>query len=280
MKKKLLLFGNNKPLITDFFLQGEDTFECMSCSQIYSDMKLHHKYYDMDAAVYCISSEKREDMANVLQFVQDTIQKEQAPFIVISDNFGYDALCRMPGGKADLHINIMESFSAICEHITDYIVRGKNSEPETESQLPTDIDFLLSEENLLAQIESEMRDLIERPRILLVDDSTIIHKTIKSYLGNKYDVSSAISGPAALRFLKTKEVNLILLDYEMPEMDGVEVLKKLRSDPKTAHVPIIFLTGINDTSKIQKALALKPNGYLLKPIDRALLMEKLKELIK
>ena len=119
-----------------------------------------------------------------------------------------------------------------------------------------------------------------RPRILVVDDSTIIHKAIKSYVENVYDISTAISGAAALRFLQAKEVNAILLDYEMPEMDGTEVLTQIRSNPLTANIPVVFLTGVNDTSKIQKALKLKPNGYLLKPIDKNVLLDKLKEILE
>lgn len=97
---------------------------------------------------------------------------------------------------------------------------------------------------------------------------------------NDYDVSSAISGMAALKFLNVKEVDLILLDYEMPEMSGPDVLKKLRENPMTADIPVVFLTGINDASKIQKALVLKPDGYLLKPVEKSMLMEKIKELLE
>ena len=73
--------------------------------------------------------------------------------------------------------------------------------------------------------------------------------------------------------------NLILLDYEMPGENGPEVLEKLRANPITNQIPVIFLTGINDRKKIQQVLALKPQGYLLKPIDHDKLVEAIENTI-
>lgn len=122
-------------------------------------------------------------------------------------------------------------------------------------------------------------ELKERPRILVVDDATIIHKTIKGYLDSKYEVATAINGNIALRFLKTKKVDLILLDYEMPDMNGPAVLEAVRADPRLASIPIVFLTGINDVEKTKSALALRPQGYLLKPVDKHALLNKINELL-
>jgi CheY-like chemotaxis protein len=119
-----------------------------------------------------------------------------------------------------------------------------------------------------------------RHRVLVIDDATIVHKTIKAYLNPEYEVATAISGKVALRFLMAKEVSLILLDYEMPEMDGPTVLQKLRENPELASIPVVFLTGINDVDKIKNALALKPQGYLLKPVDAKALMNKMHEIVK
>ena len=83
----------------------------------------------------------------------------------------------------------------------------------------------------------------------------------------------------SLKYLKKKTVDLILLDYEMPEENGPAVLAKLRANPQTANIPVLFLTGINDASKIQKALSLKPNGYLLKPVDHDTLLAKVHEVL-
>jgi len=62
-------------------------------------------------------------------------------------------------------------------------------------------------------------------------------------------------------------------------MNGPAVLEELRKDPYLASIPVVFLTGINDVEKIKNALALKPQGYLLKPVDREALLAKIKEII-
>ena len=69
---------------------------------------------------------------------------------------------------------------------------------------------------------------------------------------------------------------MVLLDYEMPEENGAAVLRKIRENSKTRNLPVVFLTGITERGKIQEVLALKIQGYLLKPID----MEKVSCTIK
>ena len=116
-------------------------------------------------------------------------------------------------------------------------------------------------------------------RILVIDDSTIVHRTVKSFLDDKYEIATAINGKVAMRYLQSKRVSLILLDYEMPGINGPELLAKIKEFPELANIPVIFLTCINDVEKIQKALALKPQGYLLKPIDKEALTKKITEII-
>ena len=87
------------------------------------------------------------------------------------------------------------------------------------------------------------------------------------------------SGKIALNFLERKKTDLILLDYEMPEENGVEVLRKLRANEQTKDIPVVFLTGMNDREMIQKILAMKPQGYLLKPIEISKLFQTIRQII-
>lgn len=106
-----------------------------------------------------------------------------------------------------------------------------------------------------------------RKHILIVDDDSSVLKLIKGYLSEKYDVATAISGKVAMKFLETRRTDLVLLDYEMPGENGPAVLGKIRSDEHIKNLPVVFLTGVTDKEKIQEVLAMKPQGYLLKPID-------------
>ena len=89
-------------------------------------------------------------------------------------------------------------------------------------------------------------------------------------------MATAINGKVAMKFLETKRTDMVLLDYEMPEENGAAVLRKIRENNKTRNIPVVFLTGITERGKIQEILALKIQGYLLKPID----MEKVSSTIK
>ena len=98
-------------------------------------------------------------------------------------------------------------------------------------------------------------------------------------LREKYNVATAVSGKIALNFLEKRKTDLILLDYVMPDEDGPAVLKKLRENDATKDIPVVFLTGINDRSKIEKVLDMKPQGYLLKPIKPEKLFRTIRQII-
>ena len=92
-------------------------------------------------------------------------------------------------------------------------------------------------------------------------------------------MATAKSGKVAMKFLETKTTDLVLLDYEMPEEKGPEVLSKIRANIKTKDLPVIFLTGVTEKEKIQEVLSMKPQGYLLKPISMMKLSATIKSVI-
>ena len=108
--------------------------------------------------------------------------------------------------------------------------------------------------------------------MLVIDDDPMMLKIVKDHLHEHFDVATAISGKIAYKFLEKKKTDIILLDYEMPEENGPAVFFKLRQNPALSRVPIIFLTGVADRAKIREVLSLKPQGYLLKPIDKEKLL--------
>ncbi len=102
--------------------------------------------------------------------------------------------------------------------------------------------------------------------LLLVDDDAVMIRTLREGLSTSYKVLPANSGANALKILSRAKPDLILLDYEMPEMNGPQVFQTLRSDPDTAGIPVMFLTAKNDTESIAKIEALKPEGHMLKTL--------------
>ena len=95
---------------------------------------------------------------------------------------------------------------------------------------------------------------MEKMRILVVDDNTVNLATVEQELKEKYEVIPMLSGRRAVKYLYREKVDLILLDVQMPIMDGIETLKTIRTQENGVTVPVIFLTTKKDklTVKLQK----------------------------
>ena len=100
--------------------------------------------------------------------------------------------------------------------------------------------------------------------ILLVDDDAVMIRTLREGLSTSYKVLPANSGANALKILSRAKPDLILLDYEMPEMNGPQVLEALRAIDETAKIPVMFLTAKSDSESIAKIDALKTQGHMMK----------------
>lgn len=128
-------------------------------------------------------------------------------------------------------------------------------------------------EEVLAEIEKKTR----KRSILIVDDDPDYASIIRGWLKDSYQVNVVTAGVQAVSFLAKKEVDLILLDYEMPVVDGPQVLQMLRQDVATAHIPVVFLTGLGTKEAVSRVMSLRPSGYLLKSTPKEDLLKFLDE---
>ncbi len=103
-----------------------------------------------------------------------------------------------------------------------------------------------------------------KKKILVVDDSGAVLRNVKGWLEAKYQVALANSGAMAIKYLTLNRPDLVLLDYEMPVVDGKQVLEMMRSEAEFSTIPVIFLTSKSDKESVMKVMGLKPEGYLLK----------------
>lgn len=101
-------------------------------------------------------------------------------------------------------------------------------------------------------------------KILVVDDSGAMLRNVKGWLEEKYQVILANSGAMAIKYLSLNRPDLVLLDYEMPVVDGKQVLEMMRTEMEFSDIPVIFLTSKSDKESVLKVMQLKPEGYLLK----------------
>ncbi|MBQ3898946.1 MAG: response regulator [Lachnospiraceae bacterium] len=117
-------------------------------------------------------------------------------------------------------------------------------------------------------------------KVMIIDDDKEIHMLMGKQLEALYTVVCASSGKEALDILKTEPLpQLILLDITMPEMDGYEVLNRLKSDSLLRDIPVVFLTGMADESSELKGLNSDVVDYLKKPIAGKLLLARVQHYI-
>jgi len=105
--------------------------------------------------------------------------------------------------------------------------------------------------------------------ILVVDDDTEILNLLKTPLTREgYHVFTAMDGNQALAHLKKHRIDLILSDVDMPEMNGYELVRKVKEDPKTAQIPFLFFSALDELDDRLKGLELGANDYITKPFNR------------
>jgi len=113
---------------------------------------------------------------------------------------------------------------------------------------------------------------------LVVDDSAVIRKVARRILENlDFRISEAEDGEQALGACRSEMPDAVLLDWNMPVMDGYEFLKKLRQMPGGDQPKVVFCTTENDVGHIARALHAGANEYIMKPFDKDIVLAKFQE---
>ena len=303
MKYKVLLTGKNESAIDDFFMQMSDNFEVMTTSLRYADITRHIAYFKPEIFVYCLYNETRDDLTQIAN-LKIRLSQSNTPLVIIGQKDDCDEFLQIANTAPDLILHRPVSVTTIQEKIIalvkDNRFRKAMDERSEEKAAEKTSAFgsgskgsgrdISIDRNSINQLMEQLASPDggsgplpnipgRRKHILVVDDNAMMLKMLKEHLHDDYDVATAASGRVALKFLERKTTDLILLDYEMPEESGPDVLEQLRASKHTKDIPVIFLTGVTDTKKIKEALALKPQSYLLKPVDREKLLDTITKTI-
>lgn len=123
-------------------------------------------------------------------------------------------------------------------------------------------------------------EITAKKKILIVDDDPSYARMVREWIKDDYQAYSVTGGMNAISFALKTPVDLILLDYEMPVVDGPQVFQMLRQDPDTKDIPVIFLTGVDTREGVQRVMDLKPNGYILKTTTKEKLLESLQGVLE
>lgn len=161
---------------------------------------------------------------------------------------------RLPQYSLLFHMANAEYF-AYCA-MTPYKMKGK-------------IGASIQADNAMEEVKryldnNEKENSSGKKKILVVDDSETIRQVMKGMLQDDYQVTVAQSGLAAIRCMALEQQDLMLLDYTMPDCDGEQLLKMIRSEDGLSEIPVIFLSATVDKERIGRLVGLKPVGYLLK----------------
>ena len=240
--KKILLIGEvNKAIenIHDSLLQD---FHVQICSMDLEDVKIMVKIIKPDLVILCLIGAYELD-ATVFELLAK--QRIKIPVLTI----GTEKECSLYSEfykTKQFHALFRPILKGVllekCHHILDPI----------EKKNPI-------------QQENKQGNKQVKKSIMVVDDSSLVLRNIKAMLEPRYKVLIANSGEQALRFIPEKKPDLILLDYEMPKLDGRQTFKKIREMEEGKDIPVVFLTGVADREHIYAVLQLEPAGYILKP---------------
>lgn len=145
---------------------------------------------------------------------------------------------------------------------------------------PVSRDSLLSKCLQLLQMGGAAQYGSDKKKILIVDDTPLMLRNLKKMLDKTYDVVLASSGKQALKSIAQETPDLVLLDYEMPEMNGREVFETMLADEDMKYIPVVFLTSVSDRKAVFSILQSKPAGYILKPAEREKLLNTVQEVLE
>ena len=117
-------------------------------------------------------------------------------------------------------------------------------------------------------------------KILAVDDEQIVHRIVEATLSvdSRFDLSTASDGVEALEQVRRGKPDVVLLDVDLPGMDGFQVCRAIKADPSTASALVVMVTAMAQTADRRAGVAAGADDYLPKPFSPAVLLQKLNEI--
>lgn len=313
MSYKIMINGRNAVLASDIIQHSSDDCIAFSTSDVWQDVLIHLKYFEPDAYVLMYPKGDDQDLTlNQLIRLSGKEQCKEMAFVIICDADDVEGIEKKAPYFQALKITRPTSAREVEERTINYIKalirkrveeEKKQQEQERAARARQEEQKMIEEaEKMLKEVENAQkkaareksvsasvsssdsaappRDPNVRKHILIVDDDRNVLKLLKNTLSDRYEVTAMLNGKMAEKYLETKTTDLILLDHEMPVESGLEVFQKIKKNKEKNHIPVIFLTGTSDMNKIKEILALRPQGYLLKPVDVDKLLTTIADALK
>ncbi len=264
MKLKVLITGKNKKVCRDIAEHLENdrgylTVKCEPTRAALFDVILA----ELPKVVIIALGDETIETIGAFDVLKDVSRQGNCTIIVIAQEDDENLFKKYTVLKKVLFLSRPVSLFALYEkmlEIEENIENSKDKNPEAFREF----------------INEHADDKFRRKHILVVDDDSDQLFNIREQLEEFYDVTLVKSGEAAFRYLDRHSPDLILLDYLMPQMDGPEVLRRLKSAYPGFQIPVVFLTGMSEKSAVLRTLTeLRPQGYIIKPAKKSKLVSKI-----
>jgi len=208
----------------------------------------------------------RDESMQLLKQSRVNPKTSQIPFVMIAEMINQDQV--LEAIKYGVAEYIVKPFSEkqFVKHLSKAIFENNSSADKKLSRLTKSNSLRASD-----------KDIQQPLQILVVDDVVDNIKVISEILRKDYKVKAATSGEKALQICQVEpQPDLILLDIMMPIMDGMEVCRRLKANPHTQHIAVIFLSALDQTKHIVQGLDLGAVDYITKPIDPPLVKARVR----
>lgn len=209
--------------------------------QVTADIDAISRVKEPVSVMLLYTDEQMGEKLQELNYIKDKSAEEDIPIFAIGD---------------------MDELRAVEKMIPKHLIREEFSRPVNVNEV---VGTIASYEKKFGKQNKK--------KILVVDDSGAMLRNVKGWLEEQYQVILANSGAMAIKYLAMNRPDLVLLDYEMPVVDGKQVLEMIRSEHEFADIPVFFLTTKGDRESVMNVMALKPEGYLLKTMEPAQIIE-------
>jgi len=283
MRPKILITGKNVRIIENIMdhFEADHGYRVEKCVANKYDLQDKVREMKPNIAIICTADESAEEV-EIYDAFRELNYYSGIPVIVVASK--EDAGVFKNNTKLlevyylPRPLSILAVYNKLSE-LEQYILPDDSDNEEDEDDDDEEFNFFRRKDNY----EDESFDdepKIKKKRILVVDDEAEQLAVLKGFLREFYDVTAVRTGEAALDYIENYNVDLMVLDFMMPNMSGPEVLYRIRTKRALANLPVIFLTGMSDRETVVKTLTeLRPQGYVLKPVKKSDLIARIIDVI-
>lgn len=288
IKGRVLFTGSGTYVIDDLMRRIPATFQLEKCPA--TDVLLANalKNFHPHIIIACLSNESRQTL-RMFSLLEDSPEYINLLLLVIGNKedctlfenniFHKNIRFFVRPLDSDRFLNTLNEYlNCGIEEAQRIQDKQQKDDEELKADTLAQTELAIAQQALMEKIELLTR-AHGRKTILVVDDDVRMLNIIKLYLQDLYEVVVVPSGKLALKYLSKKSADLVLLDYLMPIEDGPAVLQQIRETSPHSNIPVVFLTGVDDKDLVMKGLKFRPNSYLLKPVSRAILLERVTEIL-